>query len=131
MLNGVSFNCVQCHSHPYDPIRHNEYYKFLAFFNTSKDADIAFDSALADDWPILRVPTDKADYAEADRLQRESEALQGSLVNINIKLDRLVQFRIHGVDEDLIRRARAHGFNDLSADDLVDLAIHGRRWLRG
>jgi hypothetical protein len=42
-----------------------------------------------------------------------------------------VQFRIHGVDEDLIRRAKARGFNDLSADDLVDLAIHGRRWLRG
>jgi hypothetical protein len=31
----------------------------------------------------------------------------------------------------LIRRAKAHGFNDLSADDLVDLAIHGRRWLKG
>jgi len=42
-----------------------------------------------------------------------------------------VQFRIHGVDEDLIRSARAHGFNNLSADDLVDLAIHGRRWLKG
>ena len=49
----------------------------------------------------------------------------------NVKIDRLVQFRIHGVDEDLIRRAKAHGFNDLSADDLVDLAIHGRRWLKG
>jgi len=49
----------------------------------------------------------------------------------NIKVERLVEFRIHGVDEDLIRSARAHGFNNLSADDLVDLAIHGRRWLKG
>jgi hypothetical protein len=48
----------------------------------------------------------------------------------NIKVERLVEFRIHGVDEDLIRRAKAHGFDNLSADDLVDLAIHGRRWLR-
>ena len=48
VLAGVSFNCVQCHSHPYDPIRHSEYYKFLAFFNTSRDADIAFDAALED-----------------------------------------------------------------------------------
>ena len=72
-LNGVSFNCVQCHSHPYDPIRHNEYYKFLAFFNTTRDADIAFDNALADDWPVLHVPTDKAQYAEADRLQKQIE----------------------------------------------------------
>jgi hypothetical protein len=37
VLNGVTFNCVQCHSHPYDPIRHSEYYRFLAFFNTSRD----------------------------------------------------------------------------------------------
>jgi mono/diheme cytochrome c family protein len=80
VLAGVSFNCVQCHSHPYDPIRHGEYYKFLAFFNTSRDADIAFDSALEDDWPVLHVPTDKADYAQADSLQRQSEALSNNLV---------------------------------------------------
>ena len=80
VLAGVSFNCVQCHSHPYDPIRHSEYYKFLAFFNTSRDADIAFDSALEDDWPVLHVPTDKADYAQADSLQRQSEALSNGLV---------------------------------------------------
>ena len=41
-----------------------------------------------------------------------------------------MQFRIHGVDEDLIRSAKAHNFNNLSADDLIDLAIHGRRWLK-
>ncbi len=80
VLNGVSFNCVQCHSHPYDPIRHSEYYKFLAFFNTSRDADIAFDAALDDDWPVLHIPKDKADYAQADRLQRERETLSNTLV---------------------------------------------------
>jgi hypothetical protein len=48
----------------------------------------------------------------------------------SVKIDKLVQFRIHGVDEDLIRRAKAHNFTNLSADDLIDLAIHGRRWLK-
>jgi hypothetical protein len=33
--------CVQCHSHPYDPIRHEEYYKSMAFFNNSRDEDVA------------------------------------------------------------------------------------------
>jgi mono/diheme cytochrome c family protein len=80
VLNGVTFNCVQCHSHPYDPIRHVEYYKFLAFFNTSRDADIAFDASLEDDWPILHVPRNKAEYGEANRLQRESDALRDVLV---------------------------------------------------
>lgn len=38
-LMGTSFACVQCHSHPYDPFRHEEYYKFLAFFNNTRDED--------------------------------------------------------------------------------------------
>ncbi|WP_448245463.1 PSD1 and planctomycete cytochrome C domain-containing protein [Thalassotalea agariperforans] len=39
VLNAMTMNCVQCHSHPYDPIEHHEYYASLGFFNTSKDAD--------------------------------------------------------------------------------------------
>jgi hypothetical protein len=81
VLNGVTMNCVQCHSHPYDPIRHTDYYKSLAFFNTDRDADIAFDRALTDDWPVLEVPKDKALYGEADRLQREAESLRNAIVN--------------------------------------------------
>ena len=38
-LMGTTFSCVQCHSHPYDPFRHEEYYKFLAFFNDTRDED--------------------------------------------------------------------------------------------
>ena len=81
VLNGVSMNCVQCHSHPYDPIRHTDYYKSLAFFNTARDADIAFDKSLTDDWPVLQVPSDKALYGEADRLQREAEMLRNRIVD--------------------------------------------------
>src|SRR5689334_4725342 len=47
-LLGTTFACVQCHSHPYDPFRHDEYYKFMAFFNNSRDEDTY------DDYPILR-----------------------------------------------------------------------------
>jgi hypothetical protein len=65
VLNGVTMNCVQCHSHPYDPIRHAEYYKSFAFFNTSNDAD------LDDDVPVLRVPKDKGCYGEASQIQQE------------------------------------------------------------
>ncbi len=38
-LQGTTFSCVQCHSHPYDPIKHEEYYKFAAFFNDTRDED--------------------------------------------------------------------------------------------
>lgn len=65
VLNGITMNCVQCHSHPYDPIRHAEYYKSIAFFNTSHDAD------LDNDFPVLRVPKNTSRYAEASQLQEE------------------------------------------------------------
>src|SRR6188768_3676441 len=37
---GTTFACVQCHSHPYDPFKHEEYYKFLAYFNNTRDEDV-------------------------------------------------------------------------------------------
>ncbi|MBW3630648.1 MAG: PSD1 and planctomycete cytochrome C domain-containing protein [Gemmatimonadetes bacterium] len=36
---GTTMGCVQCHSHPYDPFRHEEYYKLFAFFNNTADED--------------------------------------------------------------------------------------------
>ncbi len=36
---GTTMACVQCHSHPYDPFTHKEYYEFLAFFNNTEDRD--------------------------------------------------------------------------------------------
>jgi mono/diheme cytochrome c family protein len=47
-LQGTTFACVQCHSHPYDPFRHEEYYKFMAFFNNTRDHDTY------EEYPVLR-----------------------------------------------------------------------------
>jgi len=80
VLNGVSFNCVQCHSHPYDPIRHVEFYKFMAFFNTTRDADMAFGATLADDWPVMHVPTDRNRYDEALQIQNQLASLRQDVV---------------------------------------------------
>ncbi len=35
----TTIGCVQCHSHTYDPFRHEEYYRLMAFFNNSLDED--------------------------------------------------------------------------------------------
>ncbi len=45
---GTTFACVQCHAHPYDPFKHEDYYKFMAFFNDTRDEDTY------DDYPLLR-----------------------------------------------------------------------------
>ncbi len=47
-LLGTTFGCVQCHTHPYDPFTHDEYYKFMAFYNDTRDEDTE------DDYPLLR-----------------------------------------------------------------------------
>jgi len=41
---GVTFQCVQCHGHPYEPISQREYYRFFAYLNQTADADIDDDS---------------------------------------------------------------------------------------
>jgi len=42
----TTIGCVQCHSHPYDPFRHEDYYKLMAFFNNSRDEDTPSESPL-------------------------------------------------------------------------------------
>jgi hypothetical protein len=56
-LMGTTFSCVQCHSHPYDPFRHEEYYQFMAFFNNTRDEDTH------PDYPLLR------EYRQTDSLK--------------------------------------------------------------
>ncbi len=45
---GTTFACVQCHSHPYDPFQHEEYYQFFGFFNQTRDNDTW------EEYPVLR-----------------------------------------------------------------------------
>ncbi|MDQ7949037.1 MAG: DUF1549 domain-containing protein [Pedobacter sp.] len=40
-LMGTTFACVQCHAHPYDPFKHEEYYRFMSYFNNTRDEDVA------------------------------------------------------------------------------------------
>ncbi|WP_339715941.1 PSD1 and planctomycete cytochrome C domain-containing protein [uncultured Kriegella sp.] len=47
----TTMECVQCHSHPYDPFKFEEYYKLMAFFNNSRDEDTPNES------PILKFYT--------------------------------------------------------------------------
>ena len=41
---GTTMSCVQCHSHPYDPFVHEDFYTSMAFFNNTEDADTRNDA---------------------------------------------------------------------------------------
>lgn len=49
----TTIGCVQCHSHPYDPFKHEDYYNLMAFFNNSRDEDIPSEA------PVLKFYTEE------------------------------------------------------------------------
>jgi hypothetical protein len=70
---GTTFGCVQCHSHPYDPIDHAEFYQFKAFFNSTEDCD------QDNDFPKMKVAAEPAQTAEASSLELSLRVLHEQL----------------------------------------------------
>ncbi len=70
---GLTLGCAQCHDHPYDPFRHNEYYQSAAYCNNTSDSD------LGDHLPTIKLPLDISEYVGFDKLRLESEDLQTSI----------------------------------------------------
>jgi len=60
----TTMECVQCHSHPYDPIRHEDYYKFYAYFNNTADEDVPSES------PNLKIFTTEEDQKNLENIKK-------------------------------------------------------------
>src|SRR4029077_4056770 len=66
---GLTMGCAQCHSHKYDPITQEEYFRFYAFFNNTEDAD------KKDESPILSQFTKEQERQKAT-LQADIKKLE-------------------------------------------------------
>jgi hypothetical protein len=72
--------CVQCHSHPYDPILHKEYYELFAFFNNTADKDLPSDKPTQN----LLSPIDRKQLTSI-KVKIDSMRLEGDTVSQQFK----------------------------------------------
>ena len=104
---GTSFACVQCHSHPYDPFTHEEYYEMLAFFNNTRDEDTYAD------YPLLRhYSTEQRAYVQDVEQWLDREVSQGEKEDIVRFIKTLVPAR-----------------NSLTTDQFVNAELADTKWL--
>ncbi len=105
-IMGTTFACVQCHSHPYDPFRHEDYYKFMAFFNNTRDEDTH------GDYPILREyrKQDSVTYLELNGWLKKNVPQRADAINTFVK-------------------TLQPSYNSLTADKLINSALADEKWL--
>jgi hypothetical protein len=63
---GLTASCARCHSHKYDPLSHDDYFRLFAFFNSTKDKPLDGNLLLPE--PVLPAPT-PTQAKEMDRLR--------------------------------------------------------------
>ncbi len=66
---GLTMKCAQCHTHKFDPLTNEEYYKFYAVFNQTADDD------RPDEYPTAPTPT-AAEQQKIDELKARIETLK-------------------------------------------------------
>ncbi len=106
-LMGTTFGCVQCHSHPYDPFKHDEFYKFMAFFNDTRDEDTEAD------YPLLR--------SYNDSLQKQLSALVG-WIKENASPEKAKEVYT-------FLKTWQPAYNSLTSDSFINSELADTKWL--
>lgn len=104
---GTTFSCVQCHGHPFDPFRHEDYYKFMAFFNNTRDEDTY------DDYPRLRSFEGKDSLKMSDLVSWLNQNTEQE------KVDEITKFI----------KTWQPSINSLTSDKFVNSELSDTKWL--
>ncbi len=81
---GMSLTCARCHSHKYDPISQAEYYRLLAFFNSTAESPL--DGNRYEYGPVVRAPGSVSAWEEWTLLENAAEELFAQAEEIARKL---------------------------------------------
>lgn len=76
-LLGASLVCARCHTHKYDPYEQVEYYRMMAFFNST--AEPALDRNAYRYGPTVQVPKDAAAWDDWKRISKRRSELVGKV----------------------------------------------------
>ena len=110
---GTTFACIQCHSHPYDPFVHEEYYKYLAFFNNTRDEDVTSDT------PTLRFYKSD-DSLKVITLQQYIRSAPGNPKQAQAAVNRVTDF-VHTIEP----KINSHDFDQYVNASLIDAKYFG------
>jgi hypothetical protein len=72
-LLGLSLVCARCHTHKYDPVTQTEYYRLIAFFNSTTEASM--DGNKYEYVPNVRAPSDQTAWKEWEELKKKRTSL--------------------------------------------------------
>ncbi|QEG01828.1 Planctomycete cytochrome C [Stieleria maiorica] len=73
VLLGMTLTCARCHTHKYDPVPQTEYYRLMAFFNSTSEP--ALDRNKYDYGPTTKAPGDPGQWARWKQLEASRDAL--------------------------------------------------------
>jgi hypothetical protein len=91
---GTTMSCAQCHTHKYDPITQEEYFKVFAIFNNTEDAD------RGDESPFYTIWT-KQQREDRAKLEQEIAALEKTVTSTTPELENAQQEWEQGLQQKL------------------------------
>jgi mono/diheme cytochrome c family protein len=108
---GMTINCAQCHAHKFDPIKHDEYYRFYAFLNQDEE-------------PEIEVPTEAEKKKRAGILAGVAK-IEDELLAKNPDLpQRMAEWEMKAregqVDWTVLENADVIGTNGVKFEELLD-----------
>jgi len=73
VLLGMTLTCARCHSHKYDPVSQEEYYRLFAFFNSSAESPL--DGNKYEYGPVVKAPASVAAWTTWNALESAAQEL--------------------------------------------------------